>query len=91
MEAKFGLSLDNYYKDSIEFDLVGEKEGTVYIFEIKWRNRAASYNDVKKLLENVKLSEFASGDKKLFFLSRAGFTESAEKFARDSGIELLEI
>ncbi len=35
--------------------------------------------------------EFASVDKKLFFLSRAGFTESTEKFARDCGIELLEI
>jgi hypothetical protein len=91
MEEKFGLTLDNYNKGSIEFDLVGEKEGTVYIFEIKWRNRAASYKDVKKLMEKVELSEFAPGDKKLFFLSRAGFTESAEKFASDSGMELLKI
>jgi hypothetical protein len=46
---------------------------------------------VKKLMEKVELSEFAPGDKKLFFLSRAGFTESAEKFASDSGMELLKI
>ena len=91
MEEKFGLTLDNYNKGGIEFDLVGEKEGTVYIFEIKWRNRAASYKEMKKLQEKVELSEFASADKKLFFLSRAGFTESAEKFARDSRIELLDI
>ncbi|MBT9439092.1 MAG: winged helix-turn-helix transcriptional regulator [Desulfobacterales bacterium] len=91
MEEKFGLTLDNYNKGSIEFDLIGEKEGTVYIFEIKWRNRAASYKEMKKLMEKVELSEFASGGKKLFFLSKAGFTESAEKFARDSGIELLDI
>ncbi len=91
MEEKFGLTLDNYNKGSIEFDLVGEKEGTVYIFEIKWRNRATSYKEMKKLMEKVELSEFASADKKLFFLSRAGFTESAEKFARDNGIELLDI
>jgi len=62
MEEKFGLTLDNYNKGGIEFDLVGEKEGTVYIFEIKWRNRSASYKDVKKLMETVELSEFASVD-----------------------------
>ena len=83
--------MNNYSKGEIEFDLVGEREDVVYIFEIKWRNRATGYKEVEKFLKKVELSEFASDDKKLFFISKAGFTDSAEKFAIGGGVALLNV
>lgn len=88
-EDKFGLELENYEKE-VELDLVGEKEGTTYIFEIKWRNREAGYRDIEKFIEKVEISKFASKDKKLFFVSRGGFTTEAGGLAREKNVEMIE-
>ncbi|MFH1773351.1 MAG: hypothetical protein ABH874_00075 [Methanobacteriota archaeon] len=58
-----------------------KKEGIAYIFEIKWRNRPTGYRDAEKFLEKVGTSEFATKNKRLFFISKGGFTTGAKKFA----------
>lgn len=82
LEKEFGLGLENYKKGEIEFDLVGEKGGTYYIFEIKHRNQPADYNDIEDFLGKVKNSEFKDRKRKLFFVSKSGFTKEAEKKAK---------
>jgi len=91
LEEKFGIKLENYLSedDTIEFDLIGRKSKLWYIFEVKWRNRPATYKDLKKFLGNVKSSEFSKKPKKLFFISKS-FTEKALKFARENDISILE-
>jgi AAA+ ATPase superfamily predicted ATPase len=90
MEKKFDIVLNNYNKHDIEFDLIGKKDNIMYIFEIKWRNRATGYKEVEKFMKKVELSEFSSCDKKLFLISRGGFTKSVEKLASEGKIELLK-
>jgi len=89
LEEKFNIRLRNYLsKDGqIEFDLVGEKEKLTYIFEIKHRNKPANYRDLKKFLEKVKSSKFSSKPKKLFFISKSGFTEGALTFSNENQIK----
>jgi len=91
LEGKFGINLENYLSEdgTIEFDLIGRKSKLWYIFEVKWRNRPATYKDLKKFLGNVKSSEFSKKPKKLFFISKS-FTEKALKFARENDISVLE-
>ena len=91
LEEKFGLKLKNYASTDgqIEFDLVGERTGVYHIFEVKWRNKQANYNDVKKFLEKIAKSGFADKTVKLYFLSKAGFTIKAKELGDDNGIEFL--
>ncbi|OYT38819.1 MAG: hypothetical protein B6U86_05985 [Candidatus Altiarchaeales archaeon ex4484_43] len=90
LEDEFKMRLNNYRSGDgeIEFDLLGEKNGIWHIFEIKWRNKLASYKDMKDFLEKIKASEFSSKPKKLFFISKTGFTEKALEFARKNDISL---
>ena len=88
LEEELGIKLKNYLKDDIELDLVGKKNGTCYIIEIKWRNRPADYKDLKKFLEKIKKSEFANRKKRLIFISKSGFTAEAKSLAEKNKIEL---
>lgn len=91
LEGKFGVKLKNYVSTDgqIEFDLVGKRNGTYHIFEIKWRNKQANYKDVKKFLDKIAKSDFDDETVKLYFLSKAGFTVKAKKLGDDNGIEFL--
>lgn len=89
LEREFSLKLENYQKDNIEFDLVGEKGKEWYIFEIKYRNKPADYKDIQLFLNKILESEFKSKKKKLFFISKSGFTEEARKLTKDR-ISLIE-
>ncbi len=91
LEEMLGVKLENRVSEDgqLEFDLAGERENTAYIVEIKWRNSPASYKDMDKFLEKVKSSKFASKNKKLYFVSRGGFTEQASKLASKFDVELL--
>jgi len=86
LEEKYVLALKRYVTSDgqIEFDLVGEKEGVVYIFEIKWRNRPVSVKDVLGFAGKVEQSSFAARKKKLFVVSKSGFDtkvfDVAEKY-----------
>lgn len=82
IEEKFGLKLENYQKGNIEFDLVGRKNDTCYIFEIKHRNRLAGYKEVKGFLDKIQKSEFKDKKKVLVFISKTGFTDKAIKFMK---------
>jgi len=90
LEEKLKIKLKNYREEDIEFDLIGKKNKVNYVFEIKWRNKPSSYKDLKNFLEKVKGSEFSEKPKKLFFVSKAGFTKNALKLAREKGILLLD-
>jgi len=88
LEKQFKTKLSRYEKKGIEFDLVGEKEGTVLIFEIKWRNKLVGYKDIKQFIRKVGKSEFSKEKKELLFISKSGFTDNAQKLASKHGIEL---
>lgn len=89
LEERLKIKLKNYRKGNIEFDLIGKKNEIPYIFEIKYRNKPATYKDLKNFLEKVKNSEFSSKPKKHFFISKS-FTEKALKFASKNDISLLD-
>ncbi len=88
LEDKFKIRLRNYLSSDgqIEFDLTGERNNIYYIFEIKWRNKPASYIDLRRFLEKVGDSEFSRKSGKLFFISKAGFTVEALNFAHENQI-----
>ena len=94
LEKRFKTKLNNYSsKDGkIEFDLVGKENDAWHVFEIKWRNAPADYRTIRKFLYKVRRSEFSvkRSKPKLFFISKAGFTDSARKFALRNGIELMQ-
>ena len=58
LEDLYNIELEKYLKNNIEFDLVGTKDETVYIFEIKWRNKKTSYKDIDNLIQKTNKSEF---------------------------------
>ena len=91
LEKQFELKLSNYLKDNIEFDLVGLKENTHHIFEIKWRNKPVDYKDIKNFLDKIKKSEFKDKNKKLFFISKSGFTKQATDILKKNEIEKIEM
>ncbi len=86
LEKAVGLNLDNYISEDgqIEFDLVGKKGKTMYIIEIKWRNKAVDYKDVENFLNKVSLSGFKNV--KLYFVSKTGFTKKAWDLMKKEGI-----
>lgn len=88
LEKRFNLKLENYNKNNIEFDLIGKKNNILYIFEIKHRNKPTNYKDIKEFLEKIEKSEL-KGKKKLFFISKAGFTAQAKKLMKRDKIEIL--
>ncbi len=90
LEDKFGIELNNYNKEGIEFDLVGKKDDIFFIFEIKHRNKLTNYQDIKEFLDKIKSSEFKDKKKKLFFISKSGFTEEAKKQIHKNKIEIIQ-
>ena len=89
---KFDITLQNYISNDgqIEFDLVGQKDGTFFIFEIKWRNHPTEYQDIKKFIEKVKESVFSSKEVGLYFVSKSDYTQNAKKLAKKYNIILLK-
>lgn len=89
LEKEFGLKLENYDKNNIEFDLVGRKNNFYYLFEIKHRNKLINYPDIKTFLDKINNSEFRNKEKKLFFISKSGFTKEGERKAKKEKINLV--
>jgi len=79
------LDFKPYKRGDVEFDGVafGEKP---HVLEVKWRNRPASYRDVKKFVDKVQ-KEF--GDAKMFFFSKTGFTDKALELCRKLDVKPL--
>jgi DNA-binding transcriptional ArsR family regulator len=88
LEARYEIKLENYPEEG-EFDLVGKKNGTAYIFEIKWRNKPVDFNQIHDFFTKVGKSKFAKEEKRLFIVSKEGFTKNAELFGKKHGIEML--
>jgi hypothetical protein len=88
LEERYGIKLKNYPEEG-EFDLVGQKEGTTFIFEIKWRNKPVDYNQISNFFTKVGKSKFAKEDKRLFIVSKEGFTKNADAFGKKHRIEML--
>lgn len=85
LEKEFGLKLENYRKGKMEFDLVGKKNETWHVFEIKWKNSPADYKDLEKFYKN---SKKVFKKCRLFFISKSGFTEESRKFAEKNDIKV---
>lgn len=90
LRKRLKIDFSAYRKGQIEFDGVGTKGNTHHILEIKWRNKPASYKDLKNFIEKIRTSEFSPKPKKLFYISKAGFTENALKLAQEKDIQLLD-
>lgn len=92
LEEKLDLKLRNYSSrdGQIEIDLVGEKNGEMYIFEIKWRNKSVNIKDIIGFVNKIKKSSFASKRKKLFVISKSGFDKKAFEKAKNHGITCLD-
>ncbi|NOR49096.1 MAG: hypothetical protein GQ533_13825 [Methanosarcinaceae archaeon] len=85
----YNTKLEKYLKDNIEFDLVGTDDNTAYIFEIKWRNKKTSYKDINNLVQKISNSEFRTQKKRVIFISKSGYTQSALESAGQHEVELL--
>jgi DNA-binding transcriptional ArsR family regulator len=88
LESRYGIKLENYPEEG-EFDLVGRKNSVTYVFEIKWRNKPVDYKQIKEFFNKVEKSRFEKEEKRLFILSKEGFTKNAQDFGNKHGIELL--
>ncbi len=86
----YKIKFKSYLKDNIEFDGVCIEDNVVNILEIKWRNKPSDYEDVENFLKKTEKSEFRDKEKKLFFVSKSGFTSSALKLAKSDNIILLD-
>jgi len=66
------LELRNYasHDGQIEIDLIGEKKGEMYIFEIKWRNKSVNIKDIIDFVDKAEKSSFALKKKKFFVFYR---------------------
>jgi AAA+ ATPase superfamily predicted ATPase len=92
LEEEFTIPLNRFVSSDgqIEFDLVGEKKGIVYIFEIKWRNRPVSIKEIVHFGNKVRQSDFVSKGKKLFMLSKSGVDAKALALAKKQKIHCLD-
>ena len=70
----------------IEFDLVGEWNGIVYIIEIKWRNRFVGFKDIENFNNKVNNSKFKNKENRMIIISKTGFNENAIKKANEENI-----
>ncbi len=90
LEELYKIELEKYLKDNIEFDLVGTKNRTTHIFEIKWRNKKTDYKSIENWIQKIERSEFKAQNKRLVFISKSGYTSAAIEFAKQHDIELLD-
>ena len=56
----------------------------------KWRNKPSGYKDIENFIEKIEKSEFSKEKKKLFFVSKSGFTSSGLKLAKSKNINALD-
>ncbi|ALM74032.1 AAA family ATPase [Thermococcus barophilus] len=86
MREIFGIDFKPYRRGDVEFDGVafGDK---VYVLEVKWRSRPATYRDVEEFVRKVR-GEFGSAE--MFFFSKSGFTEKAKELCEKEGIRMLK-
>ena len=89
LEELYNMELGRYLKSNIEFDLTGTKNETTHIFEIKWRNKKTSYKDIENFTQKINNSEFRTQPKRLIFISKSGYTQSAIEFAKQQEVQLL--
>ena len=91
LKDHFGFEFRRYLKNNIELDALGISEGITYIVEIKWKNKPTDYKEIANFLEKTKTTEFKNKNKKLFFISKSGFTETAKQFLNDNRIQVLDL
>ena len=90
LREKLGIKFKPYLEKDIEFDGVGRDNKYAFILEVKSKNKPADLRDMKKFLQKIDKSEFATDEKnRLIFVSKSGFTSSALEFAKSNGIILL--
>lgn len=85
IEALFGVKLENYNKDEVEFDLFGKKKGVVYVIEIKWKNKPTGYIDIENFVNKVK--RISVKNLKPCFVSKSGYTKKAREIMEKEGVE----
>ncbi|TFH42892.1 MAG: hypothetical protein E4G94_05595 [ANME-2 cluster archaeon] len=90
LEKLYGIELERYLKNNIEFDLVGTKDETTYIIEIKWRNKKTDYIEIENFIQKINNSEYRTHQKRLMFISKSGYTQSAIQFAQQQEVELID-
>jgi hypothetical protein len=92
LEKRLKIQLERYMTPDgqIEFDLIGEKNRVVSIFEIKWRNKPVRVNDIIDFQEKIQRSEFAHKKKKVYIISKSGFDAKAVATARKQNILCLD-
>lgn len=86
----FGQEFKSYLKDGIEFDGVCACDNHINILEVKWRNNPPGYKDIENFIEKIEKSEFSKEKKRLFFVSKSGFTSSGLKLAKSNNIITLD-
>ena len=86
MREVFGIDFKPYQRGEIEFDGVafGDK---IYVLEVKWKNKPATYRDVGKFVKKVR-EEFGSAE--MLFFSKSGFTEKAKELCEKEGVKMLK-
>ena len=85
MREAFGIDFKPYRRGEVEFDGVAFDD-RIYVLEIKWRNKPATYRDVEEFIRKVK-NEFGSAV--MFFFSKSGFTEKAKELCEKEGVKML--
>ncbi|USH00505.1 AAA family ATPase [Thermococcus argininiproducens] len=85
MREAFDLDFKPYRRGEVEFDGVAFDD-RIYVLEIKWRNKPATYRDVEEFIRKVK-NEFGSAV--MFFFSKFGFTEKAKELCEKEGVKML--
>ena len=85
LKDMFGFEFKRYAKGNIELDAVGLNKDTYHIVEIKWRNKATDYKSIMNFMEKTK----GFNPKKLYFISKSGFTQQAETLLNEKNIEII--
>ena len=68
----------------------GRSSEALWVVEIKWQNRPASRADMERFRAKVRAAQahFPRSPDILWFIAKAGFKDSALRFAREKGILL---
>ncbi|EHR79112.1 ATPase [Thermococcus litoralis DSM 5473] len=85
MREVFGIDFKPYRRGDVEFDGVAFSD-KIYVLEVKWRNKPATYRDVEEFVKKAK-EEFGSAV--MFFFSKSGFTEKAKELCKKEGVKML--
>jgi hypothetical protein len=88
LEGAFTLprftSVTPYQSPEIELDALAENN-ELWVVEVKWRNEPASRKEVETFRKKAD-TVLQNRRPRLWFVSKAGFRESAMRFAREKGI-----